>query len=111
MSKFLFLLPLFITLPINAEPATITFQSGPEQTTLLELYTSEGCSSCPPAEKWLSHLKESPGLWKDFVPVAFHVDYWDRLGWRDLLADRGFSDRQLAYAESWHSENVYTPAF
>jgi len=94
-----------------ATPATIMIQSGPEKTALLELYTSEGCSSCPPAEKWLSGLKHSPRLWKDFVPVAFHVDYWDHLGWRDPLADRGYSDRQLSYAESWHSENVYTPAF
>src|SRR5205814_363291 len=57
-------------------------ESGPQKTHLLELYTSEGCSSCPPAESWMSKLKAEPRLWKDFVPVAFHVDYWDRLGWR-----------------------------
>ncbi|HWC58470.1 MAG TPA: DUF1223 domain-containing protein [Verrucomicrobiae bacterium] len=96
---------------MNSRSSTITFQSGPEQTALLELYTSEGCSSCPPAEKWLSGLKNSPGLWKDFVPVAFHVDYWDHLGWRDPFADPEFSDRQFGYAKNWHSENVYTPAF
>ncbi len=60
---------------MSADP--VQFQSGATQTSLLELYTSEGCSSCPPAEAWLSRLKDSPKLWKDFVPVAFHVDYWD----------------------------------
>ena len=63
-------------------PAT-TFESGVTRTTLLELFTSEGCSSCPPAEKWLSQLKSNPDLWKKIVPIAFHVDYWDHLGWRD----------------------------
>src|ERR1043166_3986063 len=90
---------------------SIEFQSGASQTALLELYTSEGCSSCPPAETWLSRLKESPGLWKDFVPVAFHVDYWDYLGWRDPWASKSFSDRQRAYAKQWRSDSIYTPGF
>ena len=111
ITKLFLTLSLLMPLPMIAEPATIVFQSGPDKTALLELYTSEGCSSCPPAEKWLSGLKNSPRLWKDFVPVAFHVDYWDHLGWRDSLADSGNSDRQRSYAESWHSESVYTPAF
>ena len=111
MCKFIFLLPLALTLSMKAEPSAIAFQSGPEKTALLELYTSEGCSSCPPAEKWLSGLTNSPSLWKNFVPVAFHVDYWDHLGWKDPLADAGFSDRQRGYAEIWHSENIYTPEF
>lgn len=111
LTKFSGLLALLAPLSMNAQTNITVLKSGPKQTVLLELYTSEGCSSCPPAEKWLSGLKKSPGLWKDFVPVAFHVDYWDRLGWRDPWSDREFSDRQLSYAESWHSENVYTPAF
>jgi hypothetical protein len=94
---------------VNAEP--IQFQSSERQTTLVELYTSEGCSSCPPAEKWLSQLKKAPGLWSDFVPVAFHVDYWDYLGWRDKWANKQFSDRQREYAGVWASENIYTPEF
>src|SRR5260370_670544 len=111
MSRFLFCPLLFVMFSVNAQSAVVTFQSATERTALLELYTSEGCSSCPPAEAWLSGLKKSPGLWKDFVPLAFHVDYWDYLGWRDPWAERGFSDRQRAYAENWHNENVYTPAF
>lgn len=111
LRKCIWLLALLAPLCMNAQTNITVFKSGPKQTALLELYTSEGCSSCPPAEKWLSELRNSPRLWKDFVPVAFHVDYWDRLGWRDPWSDKEFSDRQLSYAESWRSENVYTPAF
>lgn len=91
--------------------APVTFQSSETQTSLLELYTSEGCSSCPPAEKWLTGLKPSAGVWKDFVPVAFHVDYWDYLGWRDPWSSKTFTDRQHAYAGAWRSDSVYTPCF
>ena len=87
------------------------FESGDTQTTLVELYTSEGCSSCPPAEARLAKLKDDPGLWKQFVPVAFHVDYWDRLGWPDRFASSVFTQRQYAYAARWQSASVYTPAF
>jgi hypothetical protein len=90
---------------------SVTFQSGDRQTALLELFTSEGCSSCPPAEAWLSRLKGSPRLWKDFVPVAFHVDYWDYLGWRDQWGSKAFSERQHSYAQFWNSDTVYTPGF
>jgi len=82
-----------------------------QQTALIELYTSEGCSSCPPAEEWLSHLKNNPDLWTKFVPVAFHVDYWNNLGWRDRFASAQFTARQRNYAALWHGDSVYTPAF
>jgi hypothetical protein len=96
---------------VNAQTNIISFHSSATQTTLLELYTSEGCSSCPPAEAQFSRLKKSPGLWKDFVPVAFHVDYWDYLGWRDPWGSAEFSDRQRSYAAQWRSDNIYTPGF
>jgi peptide-methionine (R)-S-oxide reductase len=88
-----------------------TFQSGPARTALLELYTSEGCSSCPPAESWLSGLARNDGLWRDVVPVAFHVDYWDYLGWRDIFASTAFSERQRDYAARWNADQIYTPGF
>src|SRR5712691_12958707 len=96
---------------LNAQNTSLTFQSAREQTALIELYTSEGCSSCPSAETWLSRLKESPGLWKDFVPLAFHVDYWDYLGWRDPFAAKEWTARQYEYSANWKSESVYTPGF
>jgi len=77
------------------------FRSRESQTALLELYTSEGCSSCPPAEVGWSKLKTSAGLWLDFVPIAFHVDYWDDLGWPDPFATPTASKRQRAYAATW----------
>lgn len=92
----------------GAEPL---FQSGPGQAALIELYTSEGCSSCPPAEAWLAGLKDQPGLWKEFVPVAFHVSYWDSQGWRDPFSSRIFTLRQYAQARAWGSSTVYTPCF
>jgi hypothetical protein len=94
---------------LAAEP--IRLQSTEEQVDLLELYSSEGCSSCPPAESWLSGLKKSPKLWRDLVPIAFHVDYWDSLGWKDTFASKEFSARQREYADHWRSQSVYTPGF
>ena len=96
--------------PGSTAPAT-TFESGDTQSSLIELFTSEGCSSCPPAEKWLSALKSSSDLWKKAVPVAFHVDYWDRLGWRDRFAKPEFTSRQQRYAAAWGGDSVYTPGF
>jgi hypothetical protein len=88
-----------------------TFQSGPAATSLIELYTSEGCSSCPPAEQWLTELKNDPGLWTRFVPVSFHVNYWDNLGWPDIYARPAYTARQRAYAADWGTGNIYTPEF
>src|SRR5436309_3675840 len=107
------LVAIILTLSTSflAHAADRTFESGPEQVRVLELFTSEGCSSCPPAEAWLSKLKAEPGLWKEFVPLAFHVDYWDRLGWRDPFASKEWTARQYQYSESWKSESVYTPGF
>ena len=87
----------------TAHAATCTASSGASRTILLELYTSEGCSSCPPADRWLSQLPPDSGV----VPLAFHVDYWDKLGWRDPFAQAAFSQRQRARNTGlgW----VYTP--
>jgi hypothetical protein len=95
----------------TARASDYAFESGPQKTHLIELFTSQGCSSCPPAEAWLSKLKSEPRLWKHFVPIAFHVDYWDRLGWRDPFASKEWTARQYQYSENWKSESVYTPGF
>ena len=72
---------------------------------VVELYTSEGCSSCPPADRWLSSLKGRD----DLLPIAFHVGYWDRLGWVDRFATREITDRQYQLAKAMGARNVYTP--
>jgi hypothetical protein len=100
-----------LTVAASLARAEQVFQSGPQRVALIELYTSEGCSSCPPAEAWLATLARDPGLWRSVVPVAMHVNYWDHLGWRDALATREFTDREYAYADAWHTGSVYTPCF
>ena len=102
---------LLLVAAVSARAGDIVFESGPQKTHLIELFTSQGCSSCPPAEAWLSKLKNEPKLWKDFVPIAFHVDYWDRLGWRDPFASKQWTARQYQYSEHWKAESVYTPGF
>jgi len=105
------LLGLLLVLAPGGRAAPRVFASGENRTHLIELFSSEGCSSCPPAEAWLNGLRGEPGLWRDFVPVALPVDYWDRLGWADRLASREFTARQYAYAEAWGATTVYTPGF
>lgn len=78
---------------------------------LIELYTSEGCSSCPPADQRLSTLLDHSQLWQRFVPLAFHVDYWDYLGWDDPYAQNQFSQRQRAMKHSGQLRSVYTPGW
>jgi hypothetical protein len=87
----------------------VDFSSDESQTKVIELYTSEGCSSCPPADKWLSTLKNEPTLFKDIIPMAFHVDYWDELGWKDPWAKAEFSNRQRLLAQQGILSQVYTP--
>jgi hypothetical protein len=72
---------------------------------VVELFTSQGCSSCPPADAYLRKLAKRT----DVLPLAFHVDYWDRLGWKDTLDDPSFTARQRGYAASLGLPNVYTP--
>ena len=91
--------------------SSLSFESPVKQVALLELYTSEGCSSCPPADRWLSSLEKEDGLWQNFIPVALHVDYWDYIGWKDRFADPAYSARQRQYAREQSLKTVYTPGF
>lgn len=102
-------IPLAITLfSMPALAAECTAKSGAYTVTLLELYTSEGCSSCPPADAWLSDLTLNP---TQFIPLAFHVDYWDYIGWKDPFAKPTFTARQRQAAAFASSSTVYTPQF
>ncbi len=72
---------------------------------VVELFTSEGCDSCPPADRYLFELRERD----DVIALAFHVDYWDYLGWKDRFAREDFTDRQRAYARAMGEPMIYTP--
>jgi len=85
--------------------ATVYAQSTPPAPVVLELYTSQGCSSCPPADALLKTYAKR----KDIVALSFNVDYWDYLGWKDTLAKPAFSSRQRAYARVRGDGEVYTP--
>ena len=88
---------------VIAHAAECSARSGPQTAALVELYTSEGCSSCPPADRWLSQLGPSP------VPIAFHVAYWDYLGWKDVYGDARYTERQRQFAQVAGARSVYTP--
>ena len=95
-----------IVVPVGASAASAcTAQSGATVPVVVELYTSEGCSSCPPADRWLTGLKGRP----DVVALAFHVDYWDSLGWKDRFAQPQFTQRQNATQRTSGARFAYTP--
>ena len=92
----------------TAQAQTCTARSGDKTAVLVELYTSEGCNSCPPADHWLSGLgKKYPA--ELVVPLALHVDYWDYIGWKDPYAKREFSQRQRRLSQLQRASFVYTP--
>jgi hypothetical protein len=109
MRRLLFLLASGAAMASAARAEETLLQSRASHAALVELYTSEGCSSCPPADAWLSRWRTSPRLWTDTVPVGFHVDYWDNLGWRDRFASAAYTARQRELAAQWGASTVYTP--
>lgn len=95
--------------PVSTE--TVVLTSSARQTLLLELYTSELCPACPPAGRWFSEFSHGSKLWVDFVPVAFHVPYWDRPNLSDRFARIEFVDRQQLYLERKALVSLRTPQF
>ena len=86
-------------------PPSCSARGGPTAAPVVELFTSEGCNSCPPADHWISTLKTDPGV----VALAFHVDYWDRLGWKDRFASPAYTQRQAQTQASSGARFSYTP--
>jgi hypothetical protein len=109
--------PYVVGMPINAKtllaailgiawlalPPSVAAAGG--NVVVVELFTSQGCSSCPPADEALARISERD----DVVALSLHVDYWDYIGWRDTFAQRQFGQRQAAYRDTWHKNVVYTP--
>jgi hypothetical protein len=104
--SFIFFVYLFSSL-VDAK----TIVSPEYQVNLVEVYSSQGCSSCPPAERWLGQFTDDPQLFKSFIPINFHVDYWDYLGWKDPYGNTKFSKRQRRYNSLGHARTVATPGF
>ena len=102
---FLGLVAALSSLPSHAQCRAA---SGSHQIAVFELYTSEGCDSCPPADRWFSALKRNAEGERG-VALAFHVDYWDRLGWKDRFASAAYTARQHDQASRQHAPFVYTP--
>jgi hypothetical protein len=102
----------FITPPSAAAgPSGCSASSGPHKAALVELYTSEGCSSCPGADRQLTQLRGAVDADARVVPIALHVPYWDDIGWKDPYAQPGFAQRQRALVNAHASRSVYTPQF
>ena len=100
-------LALTLALTLAAMPVhpACTARSGSERPHLVELYTSEGCDSCPPAERWMSTLLKH----HDLIGLEFHVDYWDGTDWRDPFSDHAYTERQQALAKRGNRDQIYTP--
>ena len=99
-------LALFLAAPVAAAPACRA-ESGADVRPVVELFTSEGCDSCPPADRWFSASFADADT--GAIPLAFHVDYWDRLGWKDRFASPRWTARQHHAADVNHADFVYTP--
>jgi hypothetical protein len=109
MRTLLAILFLFLSCLGAAQAESCTARSRDTTTALVELYTSEGCDSCPPADRWLSSLGPKGYTPDRVVPIALHVDYWDYIGWKDPYARQAFSARQRKLAALARAAVVYTP--
>jgi hypothetical protein len=94
---------LALGLPVASPSFAGEFREGPKA--VLELFTSQGCSSCPQADAMLDEMGRRP----DVVTLAYHVDYWDYIGWRDTFGAKQHSQRQRDYAAAWGSSRIFTP--
>ena len=103
------LLASAVLLATGAGAAQCAADSGARRVPLLELYTSEGCDSCPPADRWVSALAQRGLSAERVLTLGFHVDYWNYLGWNDPYARAEFSARQRAASRRNHARVVYTP--
>lgn len=102
----LFVLPLF-GCSQNNKTKTTQNSNNSQSVKVIELFTSEGCSSCPPADKLVEEIQKNNS--KNVIILAYHVDYWDRLGWKDTFSQKKFSERQTWYSSIFNLNSIYTP--
>jgi len=101
----------FMSYGLTLSASQCSAKSGNKRVALLELYTSEGCSSCPPADEWLSRLSKQ-GVGADKVlPLSLHVDYWNYIGWRDPFSAPEYTQRQREIGQRNRLRSIYTPQF
>lgn len=97
-----------IALDVASKPTPLATRLGTTPV-VLELFTSQGCSSCPPADDLIGRIAADPALRGRVLPLTFHVDYWNHLGWRDPFSSAEWSQRQIAYARHFDLAGPYTP--
>lgn len=106
---FMLIMPLSMMALGESPPHVLPFHTAPENAVVLELFTSQGCSSCPPADRLLSKIGNDENLAGKVIPLAFHVDYWNHIGWTDPFSQKRWSQRQQDYAATFKSVRIYTP--
>lgn len=94
-----------------AQASTCTWTSPAQRMIVAELYTSEGCSSCPPADRWLSSQLATADRSKNILALSFHVDYWNYIGWEDPYSKKQFTERQYAHRRAGNIGQIYTPQY
>jgi hypothetical protein len=92
-----------------ADPAATPATPGAPAPVVVELFTSQGCSSCPSADRLLNRMMRDPKTAGEIIPLAFHVDYWDHQGWVDPFSSHAWTERQESYAQAFRADKVYTP--
>ncbi|GAB3982925.1 hypothetical protein GCM10028806_55580 [Spirosoma terrae] len=109
LTSALFILA-FVGMSFVKTPAPTSLNSKREPVAVVELFTSQGCSSCPSADHLLTEtLADAAKTNRNIIGLSFHVDYWDRLGWKDPFSNHAFTKRQYAYGEHFKLKGVYTP--